>query len=54
MTRLNEVLSITVAKRDSLNNEVSFLRDSHYFKIRGPGLGEAERERKESKLLRKG
>lgn len=39
MTCLNEVLSITVAECDSLINKVSFPRDSHYFKIRGPWLG---------------
>lgn len=41
MTCLNEVLSITVVKCDSLINKVSFPRDSHYFKIRGPGPGGA-------------
>ena len=44
MTFLNEVLSITVVKCDSLINRVSFPGDSHYFKIRGPGLGAGWRQ----------
>lgn len=54
MTCLNEVLSIIVVKCDSLINEVSFLRDSHYFEIRGPGRGEAGKDWREGRLLRKG
>lgn len=38
MTCLNELLSITAVRYDSLINRVHFLRDSHYFKIRGAAL----------------
>lgn len=43
MTRLNEVLSITVAECDSLINKVSFPGDFYYFEIRGPGPGQTGR-----------
>lgn len=53
MTCLNKVLSITVAKCDSLINRVSFARDFHYFKIKGAGRGR-EGVDEESRLSGKG
>lgn len=58
MTCVNELLSITAVRYDSLINRVRFPRDSHYFKTRGKalwGCGEAEwRRRGGSRLLGNG
>lgn len=53
MTCLNEVLSVTLARCDSLITAVRFLGDFHYFNIRELGGGR-EREYGESSLLGRG